>query len=416
MIARVQRSQYFGETVAVPSKSQAHRLLIAAALKKGRTVVRGVGNSDDVNATIRCLAALGAEVIRRGDDVTVRGIEKAVKGGVLNAGESGSTLRFLLPVAAALNADCVFEGQGRLLQRPNQALCRALNDNGAQTDGVRVSGKLKGGDYVIDATVSSQYISGLLFALPLLDEDSRILFAGAPVSKNYIDMTVKVLSLAKIEVKRTENGFVIPGGQKFDLPEEVICEGDWSGAAFILTAGALGKMAKVKGLDIDSLQGDKRIADILRLSGAKVSAKEGTVEVVSDKKIPFEVDIEDIPDLAPVLAVLAATLPGESRLKSVRRLQLKESDRLAAIQEMLSNAGIESKREGDDLVISGGNPHSGRFDGKADHRMVMSSVLLAGISDGVSEVTDAEAVKKSYPNFFEDYKKIGGQCHVEVDG
>ena len=416
MIACVQKSEYLGETVAVPSKSQAHRLLIAAALKKGRTVVRGVGDSDDVNATIRCLNALGASIDKVRDDAVVFGIGKAHTGGILDAGESGSTLRFLLLVAAALNAECVFDGRGRLLQRPNQALCRALNDNGAQTDGVRVSGKLKGGDYVIDATVSSQYISGLLFALPLLDEDSRILFKGAPVSKNYIDMTVKILSLAKIEVKRTRNGFIIPGGQKYDLPEEVICEGDWSSAAFMLTAGALGKRTKVSGLDIDSLQGDKRIADILRLSGAKVLAKDGSVEVVSDKKIPFEVDIENIPDLAPVLSVLAATLPGKSRLKNVRRLQLKESDRLAAIQEMLSAAGINSKKEKDDLVIFGGKPLCGRFDGKGDHRMVMSSVLLAGISDGASTITDAEAVKKSYPNFFEDYKKIGGQCHVEVDG
>ena len=416
MIARVQRSQYLGETVAVPSKSQAHRLLIAAALKKGRTVVRGVGDSDDVNATIRCLNALGASIDKVRNDAVVFGIGKARVGGILDAGESGSTLRFLLPVSAALGAECSFTGRGRLLQRPNAALCAALNKNGAATDGITVKGRLKAGDYAIDATVSSQYISGLLFALPLLDGDSRILFSGDPVSKNYIDMTVEVLTLAGIRYKRIRKGFAIPGCQEYKLPDEVTCEGDWSGAAFMLAAGALGKKTSVRGLNVASLQGDRRILDVLRLSGAQITESADRIEVRADKKIPFEVDVQNIPDLAPVLAALAATLPGKSRFKNVSRLQLKESDRLAAIQEMLRAAGINSKKENDDLVIFGGKPLCGRFDGKNDHRMVMSSVLLAGLSDGDSVVTDAEAVKKSYPNFFEDYKKIGGKCHVEVDG
>lgn len=416
MIAHVSRSDYFGDVAAVPSKSQAHRLLIAAALKKGRTVVRGVGDSDDVNATIRCLNALGASIDKVRDDAVVFGIGKVRVGGILDAGESGSTLRFLLPISAAFGAECSFTGQGRLLQRPNAALCVALNKNGATTDGVTVKGRLKAGDYKIDATVSSQYISGLLFALPLLDGDSRILFSGEPVSKNYIDMTTEVLSSAGIVYKRTRKGFSIPGRQEYRLPDEVTCEGDWSGAAFMLAAGALGKKASVRGLNVASLQGDRRILDVLRSSGALITEKGDRIEVRSDKKIPFEVDLQDIPDLAPVLAALAATLPGKSRLKNVSRLQLKESDRLAAIQEMLRAAGIDSKKEKDDLVIFGGKPLCGRFDGKNDHRMVMSSVLLAGVCDGESVVTDAEAVKKSYPDFFDDYAKIGGNCHVEMEG
>ena len=416
MIAYVNKSEYSGETTAVPSKSQAHRLLIAAALKKGRTVVRGVGDSADVNATIRCLNALGASIDKVRDDAVVFGIGKARLGGVLDAGESGSTLRFLLPIAAAFGAECSFTGQGRLLQRPNEALCAALNKKGVVTDGITVKGRLKAGDYKIDATVSSQYISGLLFALPLLDGDSRILFSGEPVSKNYIDMTTEVLSSAGIVYKRIRKGFSIPGRQEYRLPDEVTCEGDWSGAAFMLVAGALGKKTAVKGLNVRSLQGDRRILDVLRLSGAQIAEKGDRIEVRSDKKIPFEVDIRDIPDLAPVLAALAATIPGKSRLKSVRRLQIKESDRLAAIQEMLHAAGIDSKKEKDDLVIFGGKPLCGRFDGKNDHRMVMASVLLAGVCDGESVVSDAEAVKKSYPGFFEDYATIGGKSHVEMEG
>ena len=416
MIAYVNRSDYSGDTIAVPSKSQAHRLLIAAALKKGRTVVRSVGDSDDVNATIRCLNALGASIEKVRNDAVVFGIGKVRAGMLLDAGESGSTLRFLLPVSAALGAECTFTGRGRLLQRPNAALCSALNKNGVMTDGISVKGCLKPGDYTIDATVSSQYISGLLLALPLLGGDSRILFSGDPVSKNYIDMTIEVLTSAGIRYKRVRKGFFIPGHQEYRLPDEVVCEGDWSGAAFMLTAGALGKKTSVRGLNVRSLQGDRRILDVLRSSGAQITEKGDRIEVCSDKKIPFEVDLQNIPDLAPVLAVLAATLPGKSRLKNVNRLQIKESDRLAAIQEMLSAAGIGSKKERDDLVIFGGKPICGRFDGKNDHRMVMSSVLLAGICEGESVVTDAEAVKKSYPGFFEDYAKIGGNFHVEMEG
>ena len=416
MNAIVNKTEYFGKTLAVPSKSSAHRLLIAAALTPGKTVVEGIGESEDVVATISCLTALGARIERENGSAVVFGIEKVKTGGVLNAGESGSTLRFLLPVAAALGAECVFEGKGRLFDRPNRSLLDAMNARGARTDGKRIEGVMTSGDYPIDATVSSQYISGLLFALPLLKGDSRILLEGCAVSKNYIEMTLEVLALAGIKTKKTTEGFFVPGGQTYRMPDKVRCDGDWSSAAVMLVAGAVGKGVGVKGLRMDSLQGDKRIVDVLKTTGADVAVEGDTVTVKKGGDKPFEADIEEVPDLAPILAVLASSLKGKSRLKNVHRLTIKESDRLDAVCKMLSVSGIGFTKEEDDLLIEGGAPCGGAFDGRADHRMVMSAVILAGICSGSSVVSCAEAVKKSYPSFFEDYKKIGGDFHVEVEG
>lgn len=416
MNVSVKRTEFCGKTLAVPSKSSAHRLLIAAALSQGKTTVKNVGGSDDVFATASCLNALGARIEIKGDDAVVYGIEEVKKGGVLDAGESGSTLRFLLPVAAALGAECTFTGRGRLFLRPNRSLLDAMNARGAASDGKEVKGRLSCGLFSIDATVSSQYISGLLFALPLLDGDSRIELQGDAVSKDYVKMTLEVLDLAGIVVKKTENGFFVPGGQKYRMPDVARCDGDWSSAAFLLVAGAVGKEVTVKGLRQNSLQGDKKIVDILRQTGAEVTFSGDEVTVKKGGETPFEADIGEVPDLAPILAVLAATLRGESRFRNVQRLRVKESDRLAAICDMLSVGGIEHKIDGDDLIVRGGTPRGGDFNGYADHRMVMASVIFAGTCEEDSTVSCAEAVNKSYPSFFEDCKKIGGDFHVGMEG
>ncbi len=416
MNVTVSQTQYYGETIAVPSKSHAHRLLIAAALKKGETVIKNIGESDDVLATAQCLCQMGATVTVEKGEARVSGIYQVKKGGNPDACESGSTLRFLMPVAAALGAECTFTGKGRLFARPSEELCRVLKEKGAYCDGKTVRGQIVGGEYEIDATISSQYLSGLLFALPLLAEDSKIILRGEPVSKNYIDMTLDVLKRSGISFEKTPYGFFVPGRQQYKLPDLVECEGDWSSAAFMLAAGAVGKKVSVRGLDIKSLQGDKKIIDVLRLSGAKVNVQGQSVSVERGENKPFEADIENIPDLAPILAVVAAGCTGVSRLLHVHRLKIKESDRLEAIKETLSAAGITAKEENDTLIIEGGNPKCGNFDGKNDHRMVMSAAILAGGAKGDSTITDCEAVKKSYPGFFEDYKKIGGIVHVDLEG
>ena len=414
MKVRVSKSRYFGEVKAVPSKSYAHRLIISACLKKGETLIKGVGSSDDVIATARCMNALGASVRLVDGDALVKGITKVNKGVTLDAGESGSTLRFLLPIVTALGAEANFICRGKLSSRPNDALISALNSNGAKVSGLNALGKLKSGNYLIDATISSQYITGLLFALPLLDGDSRIIFSGAPVSKNYLEITKDVLDLSNVKYLEEEKGFLIFGNQKYTLLDQVTCEGDWSSAAFMLVAGAIGESVKVSGLNLNSKQGDKAVLDVIESFGADIVCEKQSITVTKKENKPFSVNLENAPDLAPILSVLGAFAKGESRLYGVERLRRKESDRLSAIIETLNLAKIKASYNGEFLSIIGGEPKSANFSGYNDHRMVMSAVLLAGLIDGVSTVSDKEAVNKSYPTFYEDFKKIGGKLNVEM--
>ncbi len=412
MNVKVYNSKYFGEVNAVPSKSYAHRLIISASLKKGETFIENVGNSCDVVATARCMNALGAKVELFCGNAKVRGIEKLNKGALLDAGESGSTLRFLLPIVTALGGDATFDGRGRLLSRPNDALIKTLNDNGANVSGVKAFGQLKSGKYEIDATVSSQYITGLLFALPLLNGDSRINFIGNPVSKNYLDITKEILDLSGIKYLEDEKGYTVFGGQEYSLPDKVVCEGDWSSASFMLVAGAIGGKVRINGLNLNSKQGDKLVLDVLKDFGAEIVCKNQSVTVEKNQNKPFNAYLDNAPDLAPILSLLASCSDGESRLYGVERLKIKESDRLNAIIETLSKANIPANYNGEYLSIIGKKPQSALFSGYNDHRMVMTAVLLSGLADGVSTVTDGEAINKSYPSFYEDFNKIGGRLDV----
>lgn len=413
MNVSVEKSLYFGEVNASPSKSYAHRLIISACLKKGETVIKNVGDSEDVLATARCMNALGAQVSLEDGNAKIIGIEKVNKNALLDAGESGSTLRFLIPVVTALGADATFTGRGKLLSRPNDALIKTLGENGAKVNGVNAFGKLKSGVYEIDATISSQYLTGLLFALPLLDGDSKIVFKGVPVSKNYLDITKEILVCSGIKFIEEENGYLVFGNQQYNLPNEVVCEGDWSSAAFMLVAGAIGKSVTVKGLNLNSTQGDKVVLDVLSSFGAEVVCKENEVTVSKKDNKPFTVNLENAPDLAPILSILASCGKGESRLYGVERLKIKESDRITAILDMLNSAGVQAEYNGEYLSVYGSEEiKSSTFDGYNDHRIVMSAVLLSGLARGNSVVTTCEAVKKSYPNFYNDLQKIGGKFNV----
>ncbi len=412
MNVTVTKTEYFGEVEAVPSKSYAHRLIISACLKKGKTIIKGVGNSEDVLATARCMNALGATVELKDGDAIISGIDKLNKDAILDAGESGSTLRFLLPIVVALGAEAKFTGRGKLLSRPNDALVKALNENGGKVDGVNAFGKLKSGVYEIDATVSSQYITGLLYALPLLEGDSKIVFIGEPVSKSYLDITKEILILSGIKFAEEKNGYIVYGGQSFNLPKEVVCEGDWSSAAFMLVAGAIGESVKIKGLNLNSGQGDKIVLDVLNSFGASVTVEENTINVSKGANKAFYINLENAPDLAPILSVLGACAEGESRLYGVERLRIKESDRISAILDMLKGAKIEAFYNGEYLSITGRKPSASIFNGYNDHRIVMSAVILSGLAEGKSTVTDSEAVNKSYPTFYEDLKRIGGKFNV----
>lgn len=411
-----------GEITAPSSKSYAHRLMIAAFLS-GEGRVKNVTFSKDAFATLNVLKALGADIKISGNvvDITAAngGLNETAANGyaIANAIESGSTLRFLLPVAAALGKKVEFIGEEGLLKRPYKQLTDCLNERGANICGLKVGGKLTSGKFKITASVSSQFISGLLFALPLLNGDSEIVLDGDAVSKSYVDITIDVLKLYGIEVNPTISGYFVKGNQKYASGKTVEVEGDWSGAAFYLSQAAIGGGITVKGLNVESVQGDRKILSVLKSFGAEVTVGGATVGGVTVKRGKLSgttVDLEDIPDLGQIISVLAAYAEGETTLKSVNRLKIKESDRLKAITDMLSVSGIKFKVLDDELIIYGGAPKGGVFIGGNDHRTVMSAAILAANAKGDSQIIGAEAVSKSYPDFFKDYKNLGGKVNGDI--
>ncbi|MCR4726168.1 MAG: 3-phosphoshikimate 1-carboxyvinyltransferase [Clostridia bacterium] len=402
-------SSLAGAIDAPLSKSYAHRLLIAAALSGGSL---RFGDSADAFHTATGLSELGFAADFSGDSVRFGAFKKKEGVSLVHVGESGSTLRFLLPLAAALGVSAEFVAEGRLGERPMGALVSCLASHGVTATALSVSGRLASGLFEIDATVSSQFVTGLLMALPILSGDSELRLVGKLVSSPYVEITLEVLRQAGIEIEKNGGSFLIRGNQTYRLETSVV-QGDYSGAAFFLAAGALGEGVSVRGLTPSSAQGDKAIVSVLKQAGAVVKEENGAVTVRKGEMRPFTVDIEKIPDLAPILSVVAAFLPGESVLESVARLKDKESDRLLAIRDMLKKAGIRSEEEGDSLRIFGGKPRGAAFGAFSDHRMAMSEAVLAAFAEGNSEIDDGACVKKSYAAFWRDYETCGGKYEVE---
>lgn len=413
MIARIKSGRISGEIIAPPSKSFAHRYLISAYLSNKECYIRNVGNSKDVLATLGALKSLGAEYTILKDGVKIKRVDYGNGSRIVDCKESGSTMRFLMPVATALGISADFIGEGRLMERPIEKLTECLNAHGGKIQGHSVKGKLESGVYEIDASVSSQYISGLMFALPLLDGDSKIVYKNKLVSKGYLDVTEEVLKQFNIEVNKLEEGYFIKGGQRYE-PSDLVVEGDFSGASFILSSGAINGKVTIKGLNAKTLQGDGEILEILKRFGAKVTVRENQITVESKSLSGIEVDIENIPDLAQIIAVLGAYANGKTVIKNISRLRLKESDRLKAITNMLDVAKIRYEQKENVLVIFGGNPIGGEFDGGLDHRTVMSTAILCLHANGDSIINGVEPIDKSYPEFFEDLIKLGGKVNVQV--
>ncbi len=413
MNVKITPSALYGGIQAPPSKSFAHRLMIAACFSGGKRKVLSVGESKDVFATANALRSLGADCKIENGDFYTEGFNLN-KGCSVNCGESGSTLRFLIPVAAALGADAVFTGTEKLLSRPCGALLECLERQGVKEEGFSFKGKLSGGRFYIDASVSSQYVTGLLLAAPLVGEDCEIVIGGKEASRPYIAVTLSVLKESGINVTSTANGFFIKGGQKYDLPPVTKTEGDWSGAAFVLTAGAVGGSVTVTGLNTESVQGDKKILKILKDFGARISVKGASVSV--DAPINglsgITVDCEDVPDLAQIVSVAAAFAKGKTIISGTENLKYKESDRTAAIIRTLSSAGIKAETDGKSIVIFGGKPQGFSVDSENDHRTAMSAAVLAFYAEDCSVISRAEAVSKSYPSFFEDASAVGGKIDV----
>lgn len=335
----------------------------------------------------------------------------------IDCGESGSTLRFLIPIAAALGISATFTGRGKLPERPLKVYLDLLPQHGVscQSQGglpLTIAGRLTPGAYALPGNVSSQFITGLLFALPLLAGDSTLTLTSPLESAGYVELTLSILKEYGIKTERIENGWRIPGGQTY-RPRDYTVEGDWSQAAFFLAGAALNGELALWGLNRDSQQGDRAIADLLEQFGARLFWKDRALYAQRSELHGIEIDAAQIPDLVPILAVTAAFATGHTRIFHAERLRLKESDRLAAMQQGLSRLGAKVQITPDGLVICGSPTLSGgKICGYNDHRIVMSFAIAALRTCQSITVSDAESVRKSYPNFWEDYRKLGGNANV----
>lgn len=428
MKVTIKPSKLIGRVSAPSSKSFSHRMLIAAALAGGVSEISNISASEDIDATVSALNALGAKIFREGTDYTVIGIKNPAASAIIDCRESGSTMRFIIPIAAALGCSCEFRGSGKLPERPITPYIRELGKNGtviAKTDGVMpftMNGKLRGGEYVLEGDVSSQFITGLLFALPLCSENSVIRLVSRLESKPYADMTIAALARFGITIDESEDGDGLPvyrirGGQKYRCAD-VSVEGDYSQAAFYFAANALGSEIKIDNLNEDSVQGDKKILEIVRNMGYnKLNGHENSANganAVTGKLTAFSVDVSDIPDLVPILTVLGCFADGVCRITGAKRLKIKESNRLEAIAAALGNIGGKVTVHEDSLEIEPIKRfHSGTIDGCNDHRIVMASAIASTMADGVITITDAEAVAKSYPDFWRDFESLGGNAELE---
>jgi len=386
----------------IPSKSDAHRALICAALSENPCQVICSATSKDIEATKSCLQAL------------------ADGRAEMHCGESGSTLRFLLPVMAALGHRAEFYAEGRLPERPLSPLYEELEAHGCKMSPqgsvpLTIEGRLKPGDYHIPGNVSSQYISGLLFALPLLKGDSRILIEGKLESAAYVEMTLKTLREFGIRIDSIETGYLVFGNQAYAGPSIYQVEGDWSNGCFWLAAGALDEEGvKVSGLDIDSLQGDKKIIDILRDMGAEVSVDADGITVKGGSLHGAIIDAAQIPDMVPILAVVAAAAEGTTEIINAGRLRIKESDRLATVAEVMHALGGQIEELPEGLRITGGNPlQGGRIDAHNDHRIAMMAAIASLLCKDKVIIDGSDAVQKSYPDFFQVLADIGLDENVE---
>lgn len=420
MNIKIGKSILKGNIKVISSKSDAHRLLIGAALADKPTKIFLEGWSNDIEATKNCLEILGCKVIRDNDGIQITPLwDEQADDIVLDCVESGSTLRFLLPIVAALGKHAILEGQGRLPERPIDVLLEELRAHGSLVKEnnlpLVMAGQIRGGVYTLPGNISSQFITGLLFALPLLKEDSEIRLTTKLESRGYVDMTLDTLKLFQIEIEEKDWGFQIKGGQTYRSPLEVSAEGDWSGAAFWVVAGGIGGDITCTGLRKNSCQGDKEIVDLMEQFGAKVNWKENEVTVCGSSLKGITIDAAQIPDLVPALCTAAALAEGTTIIYNAGRLRMKESDRLKAMAEGLQKLGVRVTEQQESIKIEGGSVHpEGEviLDSYDDHRIVMSLAIAAAALGVEAVIERAEAVSKSYPTFFAEFTRLGGAADV----
>lgn len=412
MNAILTKSVPHGTLRAIASKSAAHRLLIAAAFADRQTRIRCEQTNEDIEATADCLSALGATVVREAPYYTVTPIANIPAEATLPCRESGSTLRFMLPIVAALGVRTTFVLAGRLPNRPLSPLRELLEENGITlsvvgSNPLLLSGRLTGDRFAIAGNVSSQFISGLLFALALCKQGGSLTVLGNLESAPYVDMTVDALRRFGADIEKTEDGYAVLAPAHVASTDEATVEGDWSNAAFPLSAAAIAGEVTMMGLDLHSHQGDREILSLLSRFGAEVIATEDSVTVRHRPLHGIDIDATQIPDLVPVLATVGSVAEGTTRIFGASRLRLKESDRLVTVREMLTSLGA-SVTETDDGLIIEGKPRllGGTVSAAGDHRIAMSAAVASVACDTPVTITGAEATAKSYPAFFDDMRSL----------
>lgn len=418
-----------GHVQAIASKSELHRMLICAAFADGPTEITVSGSAyregcslpNDILATAGCLEALGAEIkflpgfirVFPSSEINLK------ENPLLDCGESGSTFRFLLPVAASVSGKVSFTGKGRLPERPISGLSDALKAHGVSFSSDRlpftVSGKPSGGVYEIPGNISSQYLTGLLLSLPLLEENAEIRLLTLLHSSGYIDITRQVMEAFGVSVIQMGESYRISGHKRYCSPSRISAGGDWSNAAAFLAASALRSENKIEcsSLDPDSSQGDRAILQLLEKFGAKVTGTENGITVHADKICGTSIDIDETPDLLPVLAAAACAAQGETVFYNAGRLRLKESDRIDSAADMVRALGGKAETGPDCLVIYGsGSLCGGSVNAANDHRIVMAAAIASAVCTGPVVIRGAEAVDKSYPTFWEDFRAVKGVVNV----
>ena len=387
-----------GVIKAINSKSHAHRLLICGALSSSPSFMSCESTSEDIEVTARCLCALGASIDYTDGGFKILPVREIPDNPFLDCGESGSTLRFLLPVV------CALEVHGCKIGKSSPRI-------------LKTGGRLQSGSYTIPGNISSQFISGLLFALPMTPDGGEITVTGKLESSGYVNMTLDALRLSGITVEASPSGYRIPGRQRYSLPERTATEGDWSNTAFWLAIGAMSENSVTcTGLNHLSSQKDRRIVRLLRRFGAEVSTTPGTVTSKKGNLHGIEINAGEIPDLVPVLSVLAAAAHGTTKITHASRLRAKESDRLKSVSALISGLGGDIKETKDGLLINGtGELRGGIVESFGDHRIAMSAACASVICKTPVIIKGAQAVKKSYPGFWHDFETLGGKFKAEEE-
>lgn len=402
-----------GEVILPSSKSAAHRALICAALTKGenRVVVKGISN--DIRATAFCLNALFNNVEEEKEGFILKSPQiTPEKEAVLYCKESGTTLRLLLPLVGVFGINATFVLEGRLPDRPINELVFVLTSHGMTIEKkgnkIITSGKLISKDYEIRGDVSSQYISALLFALPLIEGENRLVIKGDITSKGYISMTEKALSLSNIDYKKKENIYIINGKREYFFEKEHYVEADWSAATAFLAMGAVSQSGiTLKGLDLSSAQGDKEVVNILEKIGANIEKTDNAITIKKGKLKPINIYAEDIPDAVPVLASLLSAINGKSEIAGCGRLRFKESDRIKSTTAMLSALGADIEAGDTSLLINGnGKLGGGEAPVFSDHRIAFAAAVAAGFSNSDIKIDNEKCVEKSYPDFWRDFENL----------